>query len=64
MNLSLKQKIDSQIEHSLVVAKGKGLGGRMDWELEIIRCKLLYRMNNKVLLHITGNCIPQHYNKP
>ena len=37
----------------------KGEGGGMDWEFGISRCKLLYRewINNKVLLHRTGNYI-------
>ena len=29
------------IENGLVVAKG-GVGGGMDWEFEISRCKLIY----------------------
>ena len=40
-------------------SKGAGSGGGMDWESGISRCKLLYRewINNKVLLHSTGNYI-------
>ena len=39
--------------------QGGGGRGGMDWELEIHRRKLLYRewVNNKVLLHSTGNYI-------
>ena len=39
--------------------QGGGCGGRMDWESEISRCKLLtYIVQiNKVLLHSTGNYI-------
>ena len=42
-----------------MVAKGEGGGGGMDWEFGISRCKVLYTewMNNKVLLHSTGNYI-------
>ena len=43
----------TNIENRLVVAKGVGVGGRMEWEDEINRCKplLIYRewINNKVL---------------
>ena len=40
------------IENILVVAKGEGTGGGMEWEVGVSRCKLLYieRINNKVLL--------------
>ena len=50
---------DSQTENRLVVAKGEGVGGGMDWEFGISRCKLLYIewINNKVLLCSTGNYI-------
>ena len=49
------------IENRLVVAKGEGVGGGMELELGISRCKLLYIgwINNKVLLYSTGNYI--HY---
>ena len=49
----------ADIENSLVVAKGKGSRGGMDWEFGISRCKLLYIewINNKVLLYSTGNYI-------
>ena len=42
-----------------MVAKGERGGGRKDWEFRINRCKLLYIgwINNKVLLHSTGNDI-------
>ena len=47
------------IENRLVVAKGEGEGGGMDWEFGISRCKLSYIgwINNKVLLHSIGNYI-------
>ena len=43
---------DSQTENRLVVAKGKGDEGGMDWEFGVSRCKLVYIewINNKVLL--------------
>ena len=42
-----------------MVAKGEGVGGGMEWEVEVSRCKLLYIewINNKVLLYNTGNYI-------
>ena len=47
------------IEDRLVVAKGEGVGGRMEWEVGVSRRKLLYTewINNKVLLYSTGNYI-------
>ena len=45
--------------YQLVVAKGEGGGGGMDWEFGISRCKLLYIgwINNQVLLYSIGNYI-------
>ena len=42
-----------------MVAKGKGVGGGMDWEAGVSRCKLLRIewINNKVLLYSTENNI-------
>ena len=42
----------TDVENKLVVAKGEGVGGRMEWEAGVRRCKLLYmeRITNKVLL--------------
>ena len=42
-----------------MVAKGEGVGGGLEWEVGLSRCKLLYRewINNKVLLYSTGNYI-------
>ena len=55
MNLPMKQKQT----HRLVIAGGGGVGvgGGMDWEFGISRCKLLYTecINNKVLENSTGN---------
>ena len=46
------------IENRLVVAKGNGVGGRMEWEVGVSRCKLLYtEWINKVLLYSTENYI-------
>ena len=46
------------IENRLIVAKGEGGGGGMDWEFGISRHKLLYiKWINKVLLYSTGNYI-------
>ena len=49
----------TDIENRLVVAKGKGGGGGVEWEFGVSRCKLLYTewINNKVLLYSTGNYI-------
>ena len=43
------------IENRLVVAKGEGVGGRMEWEVEVSKYKLLFIgwVKNKVLLHST-----------
>ena len=42
-----------------MVAKGEGVGGGMEWEVGVSRCKLLYIgwINNKVLLYSTENYI-------
>ena len=47
------------IENRLVVAKGDMVGGGMECEVGVSRCKLLYTewINNKVLLYSTENCI-------
>ena len=46
-------------ENRLVVAMGEEGGIGKDWDFGISRGKLLYikRMNNKVLLYSTRNCI-------
>ena len=40
------------MENRLVVAKGERVGGRMEWEVGISRCKLLYIgwINSKVIM--------------
>ena len=47
------------IENRLVVAKQEGVGGGMEWEVGVSRCKLLYIewINNKVLLYSSENYI-------
>ena len=48
------------MENRLVVAKVVGeVGGGMEWEFGVSRCKLLYTewINNKVLLYSTENYI-------
>ena len=42
-----------------MVAKGEGVGGGVERECRVSRCKLLYMewINNKVLLYSTGNYI-------
>ena len=47
------------IKKRLVVAKGEGVGGGMEWEVRVSRCKLLYTewINNTVLLYSTENYI-------
>ena len=42
-----------------MVAKGEGVGGGMEWEVEVSRCKLLYTewIRTKILLYSTGNYI-------
>ena len=49
----------TDIVNRLVVAKGEGVGGGMEWEVEVSRLQLIYIewINNKVLLHSTGNYI-------
>ena len=59
MNLSMKQKQKHGHRDRLVVAKGEGAEGGMEWEVGFGRCKLLYIewINNKVLLYSTENYI-------
>ena len=42
-----------------MVAKGEGVGGELEWEAGISRCKLLYIewINSKVLMYSTENYI-------
>ena len=59
MNLSRNRNRIMDIENRLVVAKGVGVGGGMEWEVGVSRCKLLYMgwINNRVLLYSTENYI-------
>ena len=47
------------IENRLVLTKGEGVGGGMEWEVGVSRYKILYIewINNKVLLYSTENYI-------
>ena len=56
---TLSKVLRPDTENRLVVAKGKGVGGGMEWEVGFGRCKLLYIewIKNKVLLYSTGNYI-------
>ena len=49
----------TDVENRLVVAKGEGDGGGMEWEFGVSRRKLLHIewINNKGLLYRTGNYI-------
>ena len=59
MNPSMNGNRLTDIDNRLVVAKGEGFGGGMEWEVGISRCKLLHIewINNKVLLYSTENYI-------
>ena len=59
MNPSMNGNRLTDIDNRLVVAKGEGFGGGMEWEVGISRCKLLYTgwINKKILLYSTGNYI-------
>ena len=51
----------TDIKNSIVVAKGKGDGGGMDWEFGTSRCKLVHiEWVKKVLLYSIGNYIQYH----
>ena len=49
---------DSWTQRTDLWLAGGWRGGGMEWAFGISRCKLLYTegINNKVLLHSTGNC--------
>ena len=59
MNLSTKQKQTHRHREHICGCQGRGGWGRMNWEFQISRCKLLYIgwLNNKVLLYSTGKYI-------
>ena len=56
MNLPVKYKQTTNTEIRLVVANGEEVGGGMEWEVGVSRCKLLYMewINNKVLPYGQG----------
>ena len=58
-DINYKDSAVGDIANRHMVAKGEVGWGRKDWEFGISKCKLLYigLVNNKVLLHSTGNCI-------
>ena len=55
----MKQKQIHRHRTDLWLPRGRGAGGRMDWEFGISKCKPLYTgwISNKVLLYSTGNYI-------
>ena len=57
MNLSTKQKQTDRYREQTYGCQERGYGRRIDWEVGVSRCRLLYMeaINNKVLLHSTGN---------
>ena len=59
MNLSLKQKQTRRERTDVWLPCEKGLGGGVDWEFGVSRCKQFYIgwINNKILLYSTGNYI-------
>ena len=58
-NLSTKQKQTLRHRHQAHSGQRGVVGGQMEEEFEVSRCKLLYIdwTNNKVLLYNTGNYI-------
>ena len=55
-NLSMKQK-QTHEQREQTVAAMEGVGGWIDWETGVSRCKLLYIewINKQVLLYSQGN---------
>ena len=55
----MKQKQTHRHREQACDCQGAGVGGWMDWEFGISRCKLLYIdwIKNKVILYSTGNYI-------
>ena len=58
VNLSTEKKL-MDLENRLLVAKGEGIGSRMDWELGVHRCRLSPSewISNEILLCSTGNYV-------
>ena len=65
LNLSMKHKQNQGHREQTVATNREGYGEGMEWEVEVSRCKLLYRewINNKVLLYSTENYLIS-YDKP
>ena len=63
-NLCMKQKQTQR--RDLWLPRGNEVGGGMDWEFQISRGKPLYIewINNRILLHSTGNYIQYPVIKP
>ena len=59
MNLSTKQKQNHGHRGQTGGCQGGGVGGGLEWEVGVSRCKLLCIewINNKVLLYSTENYI-------
>ena len=59
MNLSMKQKQNHGRREETGDCQGEGFERGMEWEVGVIRYKLLYIewINNKVLLYTTENYI-------
>ena len=59
MNLTRKQKQNRRHREQTGGCQGEGVGGGMEWEVRVSRCKLLYIewINNKILLYSTENYI-------
>ena len=59
MTLSMKQKQTHGHREQTCGGQGEWVGGGIEWEFGVSRCKLLYMewINNKVLLYSTGNYI-------
>ena len=53
------RKKRTDMETSLAVASGEGVGAGVEWKVGVSRCKLLETgwINNKILLQSTGNYI-------
>ena len=64
MNLWDRSRL-TDLENRIVVAKEEGVGGGMEGEFGVSRCKLLYMewINDKILLYSTGegNGTPLQY---
>ena len=57
MNLPMKQKQNHRHREQTGGCQGGGVGGGMEWEVGVSRCKLSYIgwINNNILLYSTEN---------